>query len=307
MVRLSPPNKQTIEQAASLDMHIGGSESNTAMTLARLGLRAAWVSKLVDNPLGRKIASTLASQGVDVSGVVWTGKGRNSTYFVEFGAPPRPHRVTYDRRHSAINTLKLSEVEWSLFERARIVHLTGITPALSDACRRVALSIMEHARTQRSLISFDVNYRSKLWSPRRARNVLEPMCSKANILFVGYDDAVTVMGATGEPEYIAEELAARFGCHTVAVTLSRGGAVCLHKGKLLRSQALHTTEVDRLGAGDAFSAGFLFGYLTGNVQYAVEFATAISALKFTIPGDACLVTKADVDAALNFTGVRIQR
>jgi 2-dehydro-3-deoxygluconokinase len=307
MIRLSPPNKQLLEQAASLDIHVGGSESNTAMTLARLGLRTAWVSKLVANPLGRKIASTLAAQGVDISGIVWTETGRNATYFVEFGAPPRPHRVTYDRKDSAINALKPAEVNWALFEKARVVHLTGITPALSDNCRRLVASIIEHARTQRSLISFDVNYRSKLWNTRRARRILEPLCSNADILFIGRDDAADIFGVTGEPERIVETLASRLGCPTVAVTLGRGGAICLHKGKLVRSRTFQTSEVDRLGAGDAFSAGFIFGYLTRNVEYAIEFAAAISALKFTIPGDACLITKADVEAVMDSGESKIQR
>jgi 2-dehydro-3-deoxygluconokinase len=239
--------------------------------------------------------------------VVWTTQGRNAVYFVELGASPRPHRVTYDRKNSAVNTLKPSEVDWSLFKGARVVHLTGITPSLSQNCKRLIDVMIERARKERSLISFDVNYRAKLWSPREARKTLSRICSRVDILFSSYDDAVEVFGIKGTPEEVSEELASRFGCSTIVVTLRREGAICRHKQKVLRSRAFAVTEVDRVGAGDTFSAGFIFGYLTRNVEYALDFATAISALKFTIPGDVAWLTKDDVEATLNSTRFDIQR
>jgi 2-dehydro-3-deoxygluconokinase len=307
MIRLSPPDHQTFEQATSVNASIGGTESNTAITLSRLGMKTAWISKLVNNPLGRKISTSIAAHGVDISGVVWTTQGRNAVYFVELGASPRPHRVTYDRKNSAVNTLKPSEVNWPLFKGARVVHLTGITPALSQNCRRLIDVMIERARKERSLISFDVNYRAKLWSPREARKTLSRICSRVDILFSSYDDAVEVFGIKGTPEEVSEELASRFGCSTIVVTLRREGAICRHKQKVLRSRAFAVTEVDRVGAGDTFSAGFIFGYLTRNVEYALDFATAISALKFTIPGDVAWLTKDDVEATLNSTRFDIQR
>ncbi|MBI5116655.1 sugar kinase [Candidatus Poribacteria bacterium] len=307
MIRLSPPDHQTIEQATSLDVSIGGTESNTAIAVSRLGLKTCWVSKLVNDPLGRKIASSIRAHGVDTSGIIWTNEGRNATYFIEFGRGPRPHRVTYDRKNSAINTINSSEINWSLFKGARVAHLTGITAALGPNCRRLVSEIIKRARKERSVISFDVNHRTKLWSHRQAERALSPICSEVDILFVSSEDARNVFGTKGAPEEIVTALASRFGCSSVIVTLGKDGAICCHKGKLLRSAVVATTEVDRVGAGDAFSAGFLFGYLTQSAEYAINFASAIAALKFTIPGDLALVTKAEVEAALNAGHSKIQR
>jgi 2-dehydro-3-deoxygluconokinase len=307
MIRLSPPLFQTIEQATSLDMCIGGSESNTAIALSRFGLRTAWVSKLLDDPLGRKISSSIAAHGVDTSGIVWAKEGRNATYFIEFGRPPRPHRVTYDRKNSAINTLKPSEVDWSLFKGARVVHLTGITAALSPTCRTLVEMAVRRAKRAGSLVSFDINYRAKLWSAARARRVLSPICADVDILIVSDADAANVLGAKGAPEEIAAALATRFGCATVLVTLTGGGGVCGHKGKTFRSAPIPAQEVDRVGAGDAFTAGFLYGYVTRDVEYGLAFATATAALKFTIPGDPAWLTRADVEAVLSAGSTNIQR
>jgi 2-dehydro-3-deoxygluconokinase len=307
MIRLSPPDHQTFEQATSLDVSIGGTESNTAIALSRLGLKTCWVSKLVNDPLGRKIASSVRAQGVDTSGIVWTTEGRNATYFIEFGKGSRPHRVTYDRKNSAINTINSSEIDWSLLKGARVVHLTGITTALSLNCRRLVNETIRRAKGERLAISFDVNHRTKLWNYRQAERALSPICSEVDILFVSSDDATNVFGAKGAPEEIVTALASRFGCSAVIMTLGKDGAICCHKGKLLKSAVFPTTEVDRVGAGDAFSAGFLFGYLTQSAEYAINFASAMAALKFTIPGDLALVTKAEVEAALNAGHSKIQR
>lgn len=307
MIRLSPPLNQTLEQTATLDVGIGGSESNTAIAASRLGLRTAWISKLANNPLGRKIASSIATHGVDVSGVVWSADGRNATYFIEFGKPPRSHRVTYDRKNSAINTLKPSEVDWSLIKGAGIVHSTGITAALSNNCRRLLEDFFVRSRKQRSLISFDVNYRAKLWNPARARRALSSLLPGVDILFVNADDATGVLGAKGPPDEMVKSLASRFGCRTVVITMGKDGAICQHEHQIYRSRSFPTVEVDRVGAGDAFSAGFLFGYLTGDLEYALNFAAAISALKFTVPGDLAWLTKNDVEAVLDSSHFKIHR
>lgn len=307
MVRLSPPNNQTIEQAGSMDVNVGGTESNTAITLSRFGMRTAWISKLVDNPLGRRIASTITSQGVDTSGVVWTTKGRNGTYFIEFGKGLRAHRVTYDRKNSAVNQLKPDEIDWSVFKGARIVHLTGITPALSGSCHRLVEAVIDRARKGGSLISFDVNHRTKLWSFSKARRVVSAICANVDILLMNGDDAKNVFNAKGSPEKIVGDLASRFGCKTVVLTMGKEGAICKHEGEVFRSERYPTLEVDRVGAGDAFTGAFLYGYLKKDIAYALNFAVATSALKFTIPGDLAYVTRTEVEAVLSASGSQIQR
>ncbi len=307
MIRFSPPDHQTFEQATSVNVNIGGSESNMAIALSRLGLKSAWISKLVDDPLGRKIYSSIAAHGVDLSGVVWTTRGRNATYFVELGKSPRAHRVTYDRKNSAVNTLKPSEINWTLFDNARIVHLTGITAALSENCRSLTETMMKRARKKKSLVSFDVNYRGKLWSCKRAGKVLSALFPGLDILFVKYDDAADVFGVRGEPDVVLKELQSRFRCPTVVLTLGQEGAACRHEDQVFRARTFSVAETDRIGAGDAFAAGFLYGFLAKDVQYALDFANALSALKFTIPGDLAWVTRADVEAVLRDDRPRVQR
>jgi 2-dehydro-3-deoxygluconokinase len=253
---------------------------------------------LVDNPLGRKIHSSIAAHGVDLSGVVWTTKGRNATYFVELGKPPRGHRVTYDRKNSAINTLRPGEINWSLFKAAKIVHLTGITAALSANCRNLVEMMMKRARREKSLLSFDVNYRTKLWTCERAKGILSPLCLGIDILFLNYEDAASVFGVKGKPDDMLEALQSRFGCKTVVLTLGKHGAVCRHEDRVFHSRTFITAEADRVGAGDAFAAGFLFGFLQKDIPYALDFATALSALKFTIPGDLAWITRSDVEEIL---------
>lgn len=307
MIRLSPPDHQTFEQATSVNVNIGGSESNLAIALSRLGLKTAWISKLVDNPPGRKIYSSIAAHGVDLSGVVWTTKGRNATYFVELGKPPRAHRVTYDRKNSAVNTLQPAEINWSLFKGARIVHLTGITAALSANCRNLVEMMIKRARKEKSLLSFDVNYRAKLWTCERAKGVLSPLCLGIDVLFVKYEDAGSVFGIKGKPDDALETLQSRFGCKTVVLTIGKEGALCRHEDQVFRSRTFVTAETDRVGAGDAFAAGFLYGFLKKDVPYALDFATAISAIKFTIPGDLAWITRNDVEEILRADRPEINR
>src|SRR5437763_374269 len=131
MIRLSPPGHQRLESTDMLECRVGGSESNTAIALARLGHSVSWWSKLPDNPLGRKVEAAVRRWGVDTSQILWSETGRAGIYFIEFGSPPRPHHVHYDRSHSAISTMRPDEVDWPRVHSARHLHVTGITAALS--------------------------------------------------------------------------------------------------------------------------------------------------------------------------------
>lgn len=133
MTRLSPPGNRRIGQGEALDLRIGGAESNVAIALARLGTRCAWLSRVVDDALGRRMVSEIRAHGVDTSHVIWVDKGRVGTYFIEYGQGPRGTRVIYDRAESAITDLRPEEIPWDVVTQARIVHLTGITVALSES------------------------------------------------------------------------------------------------------------------------------------------------------------------------------
>jgi len=295
MIRYSPRNLQRLEQASEIEMKIGGTESNFAIACARLGLRACWISKLTDNPLGRFIANNIARYGVDVSQIVWTDKHRIGTYYIEFGSSPRPTSVLYDRKDSAISYLRPEEVNWEAVKNCDLFHTTGITPALSKSCQQVVLTALTEARKAGTLTSFDINYRSKVWSPERARDVLSSCLEEVDILFVSRDDARVVFHLEEEDEKIIEWFKAHFSPRVIVLTQGEEGALAYEENQLFKVDAYTTETVDRVGTGDAFDAGFVYGYLTKGIHKALRYAAATAALKRTIPGDIALVTSEEVE------------
>lgn len=296
MIRLAPPRWQRLEQADVLEVAVGGAESNVAVALSRLGLQTAWVSRLTDNPLGHRIAQALRAHGVDVSHVIWTPTGRVGMYFVEFGQPPRATNVLYDRRGSAMSEMTLGDFNPRLLDEARLLHVSGITPALSPACRALAEGVLRMAAERGVLRSFDVNYRAKLWSADEARAALELMCAGVDVLFVTQQDAQRLFERQGDAPETLRWLQARFTAGVAVMTMGKEGAIALDRdGCFYKGQVEPTPEVDPLGSGDAFAAGFLFGYLTdGNVASALQLGASAAALKRTIPGDLALISLEDL-------------
>ncbi len=302
MLRLVPPNYERIEQAKSYDVTAGGSESSVAVGLARLGLRTAWVSKLPQNPMGRFIANKIREHGVDTSHIVWVKEGRVGIYFVEFGSSPRPSQVIYDRKNSAISTLTAEEVDWgAFFKETKHFHTSGITTALSQCCADTVEKAIEKAKDMGLIVSFDINYRSKLWSPESANKCLSKILKHVNILFTSADDAKLIFGFSGTNEGIAEQLKTAFNLDIVAMTTGFPRSV---RTGVFSSMALtdrfyygksyEMEVVDRLGTGDSFTAGFLYGYMTGDIQKALDYGNAMGALKSTFPGDISWVTEEDI-------------
>lgn len=298
MIRLSPPDHQRLETTPVLEIHIGGAELNVAVALAQLGVPVAWVSKLPSNPLGWRIVREAQRFGVDTSRVVWTNEGRVGLYFYERGTTPRPSSVLYDRRHSAINTLRADELDWEFIGTAKILHLTGITPALSDNCRQLVGAAIVRAKQKGMLVSFDVNYRTRLWAPEQARAILSSLLrSGVDILICTKDDAATLFGLMGDAETSARQLQATFRIPNVVITHGDRAVVALPQGGFT-AVGFALTEVDRLGAGDAFVAGLLYGVLQGNWELGLRYGLAMAALKHTIPGDWFIGSKAEIDALL---------
>jgi len=317
MIRLSPPSFERLEQATSLDMRVGGAELNVAVGGARLGLRTAWVSKLPDNPLGRLVANKAREQGVDVSRVAWTKGERVGIYFVEFGAQPRASSVLYDRADSAISRMKPGDFEWaSIFAKARLFHVSGITPALSASCAEATLEAAEAAKAAGCLVSVDVNYRGKLWTEAEAKRVMTALMEHTDILITTEEDTNRVFGIEGtDYKAVARQLRDAFRLRAVAITLreaisvwrNRWSAFALAEEEVYEAPTYEVEVVDRLGAGDSFTAGFLWGYLQGDVGKGVAYGTAFSALKHSIPGDFHWGTLAEAEALMKGGGLRIQR
>lgn len=298
MIRLTPKGLLRLEQAGELEMAAGGAESNVAVGLARLGLSSGWISKLPDHPLGRFIAGEVGRHRVDVSRVVWAREGRVGLYFFERGLPPRPSRVYYDRKGSAITNLREDEVDWAYVRGAKVVLTTGITLSLSEACLRLVQRAAQEGRQGGARFAFDVNYRVKLWTPAEARRALEGILPSVDILFCGIQDADRVLGIRGAPEEVAAAIKARYGIGLVVLTLGGEGSLALDDGLHRPRRVFTLRSPEPLGAGDAFAAGFLYGYLTEGVQRGLDYGSACAGAKLTIAGDFAIVTREELDELL---------
>lgn len=296
LLRLSVPSPARIETARRLDVQVGGAEANVAAAAARLGLRTAWISALPANAWGERIRRELAGHGVDCSYVRMVEGARVGTYFLEYGVPPRPVRVLYDRRDSAFARLAPDAVDWEPVRRARLVHLTGITPAVSGTARAIAERVLREA----PVVSFDVNYRATLWSPAEARAFAESVLPVARYLFLGREEARTVFGLAGPPEETVESLARRAPGAAIALLMGDEGSLVLEGGRLVRPGRRFTVQVvDPIGAGDAYVAGFLAAALRGaDLQAMVDTAAAVAALKCSLWGDIALIGPGDVEEVL---------
>src|SRR2546423_2358346 len=310
MVRLTPPDFQRIEQARSFDAYVGGGELNVAVASARLGIASRWVSRLPENALGRMIANRAREQGVNVH-VEWIADDRAGLYFAELGAAPRASSVLYDRAASAISRITPGRIDWqSVFDGARWFHVSGITPALSESAAKVTAEALAAAKKAGLTVSYDLNYRSKLWSAEKARAVQEPLMEHVDVLITTEEDSRLVFDIAAprnsyehlsEEEYdpVAREVQKRFGFQAIAVTLRENplvwlnswSAILLAEGTLHRAPRYEVEIVDRIGAGDAFSGGLIAARL-GNQggEQAARFPPAASAIQLTTPRDFCLTT-----------------
>lgn len=317
MLRLSPPHFGRLEQTHSLDVEIGGSELNVAVGVSRLGLNAAWISKLPNNPLGRMVRNRARELGVDVSQVIFSDQGRQGLYFVEYGAAPRASSVLYDRGNSAISLIKPDEVDWKkILSKTKLFHVSGITPALSASAAETTAWAMKTAKEVGCLVSYDLNYRKKLWTPAQARSCQEPLMKLVDILTTTEEDTGVVFGIREENyQKVAETLAKTFGFKAVAITLredisvwkNNWTAIAYADGKIYTDRTYTVEIVDRVGAGDSFTAGFIYGYLTGDAEKGVKYGNALAALKHTMPGDFNWSTLEEVEAQIKGAGLRISR
>ena len=320
MLRLSPPDFMRFENTVSYNANAGGAEMNVAVACARLGLKSAYVTKLGDNSVGHFIRNKAREHGVDTSHILWDPDSRCGIYFVEFGAAPRTNRVIYDRKQSAISRITPGEVPWEdILKGTKLFHTSGITPALSESCARATEEVLKTAKEQGCKVSYDVNYRGKLWTTDEARKFTEPASKYIDILITTEEDTKVVYGIEGNDyEEVAQKLTDKFGFETVVITLRETPSVWHNKwsvfafsdGKVYKSPTYDIEVVDRLGGGDSCSAGFIYGYLKlKDLQKAVEFGSAFSALKHSVPGDLAFVYREEVEKLIKGRkrGLRIER
>jgi 2-dehydro-3-deoxygluconokinase len=307
MLMFAPPRPELIEHCDQFRAYSGGAESNVAIGLERLGIHAGWIGKLPDNALGRKVVNGIRAHGVDTSACVWTEEGRVGTFFVEWGAHPRPLKTIYDRAGSAAATLTTDDLDWDYIGRAEWLHLTGITPALGEICRESVVQIAVRARERGCRISFDINYRSLLWPPDKARGTLEEILPHANLLIATEADAGMLLGQVLERDALLAGVYQRYMPDVAVITCGADGSVAYDGERVYRSRGYEVHVVNRLGAGDAFDAGLLFGYLTSGLQAGLDYGSTMAALKMTIPQNTPLIERADVERLLSGKGMTIVR
>jgi 2-dehydro-3-deoxygluconokinase len=296
MLRLDVDPSGAPEEVDVLRLFVAGAESNVAVTLARLGLRAAWVSKLPDHVFGRRVERELRAHGVDTSRVVWDPGGRLGIYFTHVGPAPRSAIVLYDRAGSSFSRLVAEEVDWEFVGRASALHLTGITPALGPGPLAVAVRALEVAQARGAWISFDLNYRARLWTARRCREVVMPLLARCDLLICSRRDAGTVFDLAGGPEDVARALRAATGARTVCLTLGADGAGALEGERWTLIPAAPAVVVDPIGRGDAFAAGVIFEVLRGgDLAAGAALGVRLAALKQTFRGDVAWVDRAQLE------------
>ncbi len=313
MLRLSPPAYSRFSQASTFDRTFGGAELNVAVSLAQLGVPSAFVTKLPENDVAEACVIEMRGLGVGTAHVRRGGE-RIGVYYVERGAAQRASTVIYDRKNSAIAETDPAEWDWrTILGGATALHVTGITPALSEHCRIATRDALTAAREAGVTTFFDLNYRQKLWSTKEAGKVLAELLPLATYGVVSDHDAETLFDIRSKktcPEKkqaeVAEKLTKRFGLTGVAMTrreqhsASRngwGGMFCVGGTAHVSRQYEIDFIVDRVGGGDAFTAGIIYGVVTEKKpQDTVEFAAAASCLKHSIAGDFNLVSVAEVEA-----------
>lgn len=300
LLRLSPPGMQRLDQAHRFETGIGGSELNVGCVLARLGRRVAWVSRLPTGPLGRLIDGEARRHGIDTRWIKWIDEARLGLMFFEPGPAPRNARVIYDRKSSAAAGMALADAPWeALVAASTRVHLSGITPALSDSCRDLVMQVAAMAGNAGKKLSYDLNHRATLTTPEAARAVLDAVAPHLELLIVAERDAQQVLGFAESGERLAEALAARYGAPLVALTRPPDGGtgdLLLARGMLREAPRYPVEIVDRIGAGDSFVAGILYGLLDDDLDLAIRLGAYLGALGLATPGDINFVSPEDLAA-----------
>ena len=320
MLRLAPVGYDRFVQAKEFGVVYGGGEANVAVSLANYGKDAYFVTKLPKHEIGQAAVNELRRYGVNTQ-YITRGGDRIGIYFCEKGASQRPSKVIYDRAHSAISEAKPEDFDWNaIMKDAEWFHFTGITPALGDNVAGITLDAILAAKSAGATVSVDLNYRKKLWSTEKAGYVMNELVKHCDVVIANEEDAEMVFGIKAENtditggtlsdegyRKVASELISRFELKCAAITLresisasENGWSAMLYDGNsFYKSKKYNIHIVDRVGGGDSFGAGLIYGLTSGyDMQKTLEFAVAASCLKHTIEGDANHVSISEVEALM---------
>ncbi|MBN2546360.1 MAG: sugar kinase [Spirochaetes bacterium] len=299
LLRLSPQNKERILNCEIFEKKAGGSELNVVSGISQLGLRSGIITKIPNNEIGKFIKNKIRFSDVSDDYIIYDNdkKSRLGLYYYEYGAMPRKPIVVYDRANSSINTLKTSELNKDIFTKTKLFHISGITLALNEQLRKESREMIKLFKENNTLISFDVNFRATLWDNETARKEIEKILPLIDILFISEESARKMFKKEGKLKDIMKSFSNEFGCSIIASTQRKVHSATKHTW----NSTIYTKEnssyyqdepyfdievVDRIGSGDAYVSGVLFGILKYNdIQKAIEFGDAMAAVKNTISGD----------------------
>ena len=313
MLRLSTNENERLQRHDNLRKRTGGAELNTAAGAAALGLKTAVISKLPDNDLTTFARNRIRFGNVNDQYIVLdkTPDARMGVYFYEYGAYPRKPRIIYDRKNSSVNKISIDEFDEGLYTQARCFHTSGITLALGPNCRDTAIEMMKRFKEQGTLISFDVNFRGNLWSGPEAKECIEAILPYVDIFFCSEDTARLTFLKEGDLKNMMKEFAEEYNLKIVASTqrivhspkCHTFGSVIYNAGEDMyyEEEPYHNIDVvDRIGSGDAYISGVLYGLLTYNMdcRRALEYGNATGAMKNTVPGDLLIADLKEIDGMI---------
>lgn len=292
-LRLATPGSERLERADELRVHAAGAESNVAITAARLGADATWLSKVPDTPLGRRAVSEVRSHGVETA-VAWSDAGRQGLRFHEAGADPRESQAVHDRGGTAAATADPGELEMDAVGAADAVYVSGTTAALSRSAAETVGAVLGAGGD--ALTALGLDHRPGLWSASEARETLTQLFPAVDLLVANEDEARTVLGATGQPRQLAHTVASEHDFEIVVITRSEFGALAYHDNVIHEQSAFETPAVDPGGQHDAFAGAFLHRLVEGaGVADALTDGVAAAALARTVPGPVPTVDPAGVE------------
>jgi 2-dehydro-3-deoxygluconokinase len=306
MLRLSVPTGRRLKDARQLDLEVGGAESNVCVAMSQLGWRCGWVGRLPDTALGDIVLRVLRTDGVDVSAVRRMAGERLGTFYIEYATAPRSIQVIYDRADSAAAHMTAADVDWDYLLDTRVLHLTGITAALSVSCYALVAEAIRRARAAGVTVSFDVNYRAKLWSAADAGERLRPLMAEADLLLCKGADAAQLFGCHGEPREVMMALKTMTRAEVLYCTFGERGAALLDGDEFAAQPALPVQIVDRVGSGDAFAAGVLDAWLAAGQgadlkamrREGLRRGVALAAIALSQYGDRVLTNRAELEAVM---------
>lgn len=285
MIQLNPVTTGPIRHVDYFEKHAAGTEGNFAIGLVRMGLTSGFISRVGNDEFGKYVLRVLRSEGVDISRVVIDREAPTGLYFIQRGYPiPEKSSVIYYRKGSAASRLGPDDIDPKYITEAKLFHVTGITPALSESCREATYDALRIAEANNVKISIDTNIRLKLWSADKARETLLPMIRKADIILTDSEDS-EILIEERNPRKIARNLLA-MGASIVVVKLGEEGALAATKDKMVKKSAFKVPVEDAIGAGDAFAAGFIASVLKDEeIDKALEIANVAGALVVMVRGD----------------------